>query len=99
MRKILSKSDSSPSYLQTNDKEWTESSLETNNLLVETHFPGCSEVNEPIGENHCEHNLDHNIFTIDKVRWAINTFDPFKSTGMDGIIPRMLQMTANKIAP
>lgn len=36
-------------------------------------------------------NLADEIFTDSKVEWAINTFEPFKSPGRDGIYPAFLQ--------
>ena len=33
------------------------------------------------------------------IEWAIDSFSPFKSPGMDGVIPIMLQKTKKLIAP
>lgn len=103
MRKILSKTTSVPSYIRTPDDRWTESSEETNDILVNTHFPGClkeplSTIKEvPIDQ---EITLDsRKLITIPKILWAIHSFEPYKSAGIDGIIPKMLQVTDYAIAP
>lgn len=31
------------------------------------------------------------IFSDDKVKWAINNFEPFQSAGEDGVFPALLQ--------
>ena len=47
LRKVLSKSPSVPSYIRTTDGTWTESSKETNNILMETPFPGSTSFPVP----------------------------------------------------
>ena len=37
------------------------------------------------------------IITLSSVKWAINTFGPFKSPGLDDIYPKMLQEAFNSI--
>lgn len=44
-------------------------------------------------------NLADEIFTDSKVEWAINTFEPFKSPGRDGIYPALLQKSNGFITP
>ena len=120
--------------LQRNGGSWTESSKETNSILLDTHFPGssCSEFPSihslPSNEVEFSYNLDYevdtllpgmncspsansnimsnkdyefinNLVTDDKVIWAIKSFDPFKSIGLDGIIPKMLLEILGVIAP
>lgn len=105
LRKILSKSPSVPSYLQSPDGTYTQSSEESNNLLMDTHFPGSVEINpQSICNQHSNYNyINHNLFpgliSEDKVRWAISSFEPFKSPGPDGIFSKMLQILINKITP
>lgn len=38
-----------------------------------------------------------NIITEDKIVWAINSFLPFKSPGLDKILPAMLQKSSEAI--
>ena len=45
------------------------------------------------------HQIACNIFTESKVEWAINSFEPYKSPGVDGILPIMLQQSKKVIIP
>lgn len=65
---------------------------------MDTHFVDCTtgrDDNTP--DEYTEHfkpkdwNLAGKIVQPDKVRWAIKTFEPFVSPGLDGIRPVMLQ--------
>lgn len=35
--------------------------------------------------------MAHRIVTAEKLRWAIDSFHPFKAAGPDGIFPALLQ--------
>lgn len=101
-RKILSKSKSTPSYIMRTDGTWTESSDEVLSLLMDTHFPG--NVSEPVTPGYGNSNKPSwekvtNIITEERVRWAIDSFDAYKSPGPDNIIPIMLQKVTNLISP
>ena len=39
------------------------------------------------------------IVTEEKINWAIQSFDSYKSPGLDGIIPKMLQSSIYFITP
>jgi hypothetical protein len=74
-----------------------QSKGETLDLLLATHFPGsvCAEggvIPAPACHTNC---LDWwvaaRIVTYGKVEWAIDSFAPYKSLGMDGIFPALLQ--------
>lgn len=39
------------------------------------------------------------IITGEKLEWAVNTFSPFKSSGLDSIFPAMLQNSSWMIIP
>lgn len=71
---------------------------------METHFPGSKSVLEDdvkdaeVVENHRRFRTMNDypcvldtIFTQSKVEWAVNSFEPFKSPGKDGIFPTLLQ--------
>ena len=45
LRKILSRVPSSSSFVKNADGSWAESIMETNEILLETHFPGCIHFN------------------------------------------------------
>jgi ribonuclease HI len=77
------------------------SSIEENNLeLLTTHFPDCEVLGNEAEENHesgVNYNSDRdkshidNVTTIEKIRWAVNSFSPFKAAGDDNIFPALLQ--------
>ena len=46
LRKILSKTNTNIGVLKTQDGKWTESSLETLELLLDTHFPTDTDFSE-----------------------------------------------------
>uniref|UniRef100_UPI002FDC4D76 hypothetical protein n=1 Tax=Streptomyces sp. IBSBF 2390 TaxID=2903533 RepID=UPI002FDC4D76 len=95
LRKVLSKSHAPPTHLQLDDGRWAQSSEETNDKLLDTHFPGClKHPPESIGMGGEPYDPSYADFiTTEKVIWAINSFEPFKSPGLDGICPKMLQVT------
>lgn len=84
--------------------EFTNSPESTLSHLLEYHFPGSTGsedlsnkefelLNLPtIGDPH----VAQRIVSRDKIRWAINTFDPYKSPGEDGIFPALLQRSLEK---
>ncbi len=105
LHKILSKNDSPViSNLETSDGKYTNSGSDTLKELFRVHFPGSTIIEEP--HRGCQ-NQDLNapfkranrddwtvakkVVTYDKVKWAIETFEPYKSAGPDEIIPIMLQ--------
>lgn len=68
------------------------------NHLIETHFPGShtadprqaeEETQTCLGEADWE--LAKRVITKDRIRWAIDSFDKYKSPGIDGIFPALLQ--------
>ena len=79
------------------DGKRTQSEGETLDLLLTTHFPGfyvAAKGTESAPA--CRtHRLDWwvatRVITYQRVGWAINSFAPYKSPGMDGIFPALLQ--------
>ena len=77
--------------------EYTESENERARLLLQTHFPGSNENVEldPLDENKRPTTEDwkmaRSICTYNRVIWAISNLQPYKSPGVDGIIPIFLQ--------
>lgn len=72
-------------------------------IMMGTHFPGSylassedergahiDESCRPTGTI-SNSSIPNTIFTRSKVEWAINSFEPFKSPGKDGIFPALLQ--------
>ncbi len=94
--KILSRA---PSYqvgmLQLPDGEYTSSEEEAISYLLQTHFPGSIPL--PIdttgtqGPGRVNWGLAESVVTPVRVKWAIQTFLPYKSAGPDGIFPALLQ--------
>ena len=75
----------------------TQSEVKTLDLLVATHFPGsiCAE-GGVLPASACRTNcLDWQvavrIVTYRRVEWEIDSFAPYKSPGVDGIFPALLQ--------
>jgi hypothetical protein len=101
LRKVLSKGPTTASNIRRPDESWTESDKETLDLLMNTHFPGCKDYdpNEASNDDAQRDQETENrrketankIVTKEKVEWAIRTFSPYKSAGMDGVSPIMLQ--------
>uniref|UniRef100_T1GX66 Uncharacterized protein n=1 Tax=Megaselia scalaris TaxID=36166 RepID=T1GX66_MEGSC len=75
LRKILSKIHSSLAFVKNLHGSWAESSKERNEILLETHFPGCQQI--ATEESDCGSKL----ITYEK---AINSFDPFNSADYIG---------------
>lgn len=86
-------------FLKNCDGSFTESRSETVELLLSTHFPDCIQLDEsaPLQGSHdfqvCSDSLEiaQRIVTVEKTRWAIKSFQPFKAPGGDEILPIMLQ--------
>jgi hypothetical protein len=75
----------------------TQSEGETLDLLLAAHFPGsiCAERGvlpaPTCRTNRLNWQVAARIVTYRKVEWAIDTFAPYKSPGVDGIFPAILQ--------
>lgn len=85
------------------DGTCTESIKESLKLLLSSHFPDSTEVET---DESCDLNsedltkfkateeslmLANSIVTHDSLKWAVNSFEPYKSPGKDGIFPALLQ--------
>ena len=83
----------------------TQSEGETLDLLLATHFPGsiCAE-GEVLPTPTCRTNrmdwqVAVKIVTQRRMEWAIDSFTPYKSPGMDGIFPALLQEGREVLIP
>ncbi|XP_065365334.1 uncharacterized protein LOC135958358 [Calliphora vicina] len=106
LRKVLSKDPGTPGFLMKPDGNFTESSIETLELLMETHFPGCrDDENEVSASEHLAASQIHiselvrSIVSVEKISWAVSSFKPYKSPGPDGIFPALLQKSISTIMP
>lgn len=95
LRKLLSKQEHSIGNLRSSDGSWTENPRDTLRLLFQTHFPGCDLGQDrpeiATSSNVASYPRAREIISLETVKWAANTFGPFKSPGIDGIYPKMLQ--------
>jgi len=91
--KNLAKEHTNSSLLNRLDGSGTMSAKESLEILAHTHFPGnTTSNNKPPAVNticNCWNLLK--LICKKKLRWAISTFETYKSPGPDEIIPKMLQ--------
>lgn len=110
LHKILSKQHTNKiGLMEYPDGSVTKNCRETLKLLANTHFPGSttldpSEVHSQSGSNFIrpvteDWRLATKIFTANKVKWAIESFKPYKSPGDDGIFPALLQRGFDIVLP
>ena len=80
--------------------EFTKSSVETMNCLLDTLAPGsrevgldCSKATEELNEHTVitDDEIVSSIFSLEKMERAISEFQPFKAPGPDGIYPVLLK--------
>lgn len=92
--------------LQKQDGTYTEEGKESLNLLIQQHFsksvpyedtddkPSGDHVAPLVGKEVYGH-----FFTPERVKWAINSFGHFKSSGEDGAFPALLQRGLDILLP
>ena len=105
MFKILSKDPAqSVGSLLLPSGEYTKNQEETYKHLLECHFPNSKLLTDtdnppaPIPtEGVVNTDLIENIISTDRITWAVNSFAPYKSQGMDNIFPAMLKYSVNSI--
>ncbi|XP_044573423.1 uncharacterized protein LOC123257665, partial [Drosophila ananassae] len=91
LRKILSTTAPIAGYIKNTEGCWTTSSLETLETLINAHFPGCSSEGTTQVMRSQGHQGSLNYLLSDRnLKWAIDSFKPFKSPGPDGILPAQL---------
>ncbi|KNC31215.1 hypothetical protein FF38_14431 [Lucilia cuprina] len=85
-----------PSYIQKSDGNWTAGSQETLELLLNTHFPGCIPIGDSAAYN--LHGIELGNTTADVsidddiIRWAIRSFDTYKSPGLMASFQRIYKI-------
>ena len=81
------------------DGTYTSSIKETMEVMTKVHFPGRTfSWTEPEQFEITESSIDHEqseIFTEENVNWAMKSFKSFKSPGVDGIFPALLQRASD----
>jgi hypothetical protein len=105
LQRILSKDrHSAASSLQLENGEYTTTEKGILEELLRVHFPGSEIILEPPGgwdSLELEHPKwkgswedwagSRKVISYDKLKWAAFSFQPYKSPGIDGIMPIMLQ--------
>lgn len=111
VRKILSKDHSNGiGTLKKGDGSFTKDPRETLELLMSTHFPGSQVQDSPEpfnaesfvrfdNTNRDSWIKSKDIINPDRIKWAINSFIPFKSAGPDGVFPALLQKAMESLSP
>lgn len=111
LHKVLAKEQSNEiGLLLKSDGSYTSGRKESLETLLQVHFPGCTVCDTntitnpifgtPIGAKvGWVNSLSGKLFTPEKVKWAINSFQPFKAPGGDGIFPALLQRGLDLITP
>lgn len=81
LQKVQDKKHSNPTKgtLERDDGSFTESKEEAVKVLLQTYFPYSCISQVEI------------IFNPSRVMWALDSLKPFKSPGVDGIFPTLLQ--------
>ena len=101
LQKVINKDRScSLGMLRTRNDVYTNNPEELLDTLLETHFPDCTSIPDSCvsfstGFNCIRSEPDWNsadrIVDVNKVKWAVNDLEPYKSAGMDGIFPALIQ--------
>ena len=98
--KILSRNtDVQLGMLRKSDGEYTQSTEEVLDHLLTVHFPGNTVVDEPGNLTYrsnqsylpTDWNWVKTVITPGKVEWSFSVMLPYKSPGLDGIFPILLQ--------
>lgn len=99
LKKIISKDpNQQPGSLRRGDGTFTANLADTAALLLNTHFPGCKPTPSLKWAEYVTPTPSTEDWAVaartvceEKVNWAVKTFLPFKSPGMDGVYPALLQ--------
>ena len=105
LQRILSKDEQSAvSSIQLENGEYTTTEKGTVEELLQVHFPGSETILEPSGGwdglelefpkwkgSREDWAVSRRVISYDKLKWAVFSFQPHKSPGIDGIMPIMLQ--------
>ncbi|KMQ86346.1 lian-aa1 retrotransposon protein [Lasius niger] len=105
LKKILAKEgpSSTGAFLKP-DGSFTTSWEEEMTTLLDKHFPGCEIMGAgdagegvPLVAEHRDWDTASRIITPARVRWALDSFEPFKSPEEDGLFPALLQHGAEEL--
>ena len=77
--------------------EYTSDESSVLQHLLNTLFPECTDINSSQHSTFSHLNVKRsrskaiNLVNTQSIRWAIDSFSPYKAAGMDGIFPALLQ--------
>ena len=105
LHRVLSKDrQSAIGSIQLENGEYTSTERSTLEELLRVHFPGSEIILEPPGGwdglelelpkwkgSREDWAFSRRVISYEKLKWAIFSFQPYKSPGIDGIMPIMLQ--------
>ena len=99
--KMLKAETMMPTFLQKEDETWTSNSTESLNHLLDTHFPEHAPIKtrrvlDRLPEATPDGILEE-VVSLEKIKWSIKSFKPFKAAGTDKIYPIMLQRADEEI--
>ena len=99
VRLLKSDKHTSVGMLRKTDGRYTDTPEEALDTLLEHHFPAAiqGEIPEPIDRTKRTSHEVNIIVTHGRVREAIRGLGPYKSTGPDGIYPKMLQEAGDEL--
>lgn len=105
VRKILAQQNTpGAATLRKPDNTLTTSPEETRRVLVETHFPGSVFTQATVWSDTVQAPSEDDwlyaekVITLEKLQWAIRSFQPFKAPGPDGVFPALLQWGGSSVA-
>ena len=101
LRKVLASAPCTLGYIKKSQGNWTTSSEESLELLLDTHFPGNTTTDQltvaAVDVQPSE--IANQIVTDSRIRWALKSFKPYKSPGPDMVSPAELQAVAERLTP
>lgn len=102
LHKALAKDPFCPEMLKKEDGTYTKSNEEVVECLMNAHFPGTRSVEQAEQQpvrvpNAVDWEISEAIVTESRLKWAIDSFKPYKSAGKDGIYPIVLQKASYAI--
>ena len=100
LRKILSSDPKMPSFIMKPDSSWTSSPKETLEILLDTHFPGSTNQSDhSLSSRNTNNEIVPKHINSETIKYAISTFDRFKSSGCDNVIPAEIQESTHILIP
>lgn len=107
MHKILAKDRRITNVpISTGGGVFAQNDQESLGVLLRTHFPDCviahqaqnDQVNDQESKS-TNHVIAEEVVTKEKIIYAIKKFSPFKSPGVDGVFPALLQQGLGELLP